>query len=102
MICAALECTNIVTRNARGRPRIYCSKECRPTRSRPRIVVEVDHPEVSHDGRPSERLWTVRLRRGNRSVVVADGLGWPSANALATELLDIVKRPAKEKEVTVR
>jgi hypothetical protein len=102
VICAALECTNTVARNARGRPRIYCSKKCRPTRSRPRIVVEVDHPEVSHDGRSSERLWTVRLRRGNRSVTVAQGLGWPSAHALAMELVDVVAQPAKRKEVPVR
>jgi hypothetical protein len=102
VICAAPECTNTVARSPRGRPRIYCSKECRPAPSRPRIVVEVDHPDESHDGRSCERLWTVRLRRGNRSVTVAQGLGWPSAHALAMELVDIVAQPAKRKEVPVR
>jgi hypothetical protein len=35
----------------------------------------------------------VRLRRGNRSVVIADALGWPSANALATDLSNLLERP---------
>jgi hypothetical protein len=90
--CAAPSCDNPVPPSPRGRPPIYCSPACRPSRQ-PRsssVYVEIDHPATSADGRPVERLWTVRLRRGNRAVVIADNLGWPSANALAHELFDLL------------
>src|SRR5258708_28058026 len=76
--------------NHTGRPAIYCSPACRPSRNRtPRrahVVVEVEHPDVSPDGRPTDRAWIVALRRGERHVVIADDLGWPTANARAPEL----------------
>jgi hypothetical protein len=89
--CAAPGCEQPVQRtNHTGRPAIYCSPECRPSRNRtPRrahVVVEVDHPDISPDGRPADRVWTVQLRRGDHRVVIADDLGWPTANALAHEL----------------
>lgn len=100
--CAALGCQRLVSRpNRPGRPPIYCSTDCRPSRSRVarrgRVVVEVDHPDISPDGRPADRVWTVRLRSGERVVVVADDLGWPTANALARELNDLlfVRPPQK-------
>ena len=90
--CAAAGCDNPVPHTSRRRPPIYCSPACRPSRrSQPSsLYVEVDHPHTSVDGRPVERLWTVRLRRGTRAVVIADNLGWPSANALAHELFDLL------------
>ena len=90
-VCAAADCENPVPRRpGRGRPAIYCSPECRPTRCRPGVVVEVDHPEASPDGRRAQRVWTVRLRRGRRTVVIAEDLGWPSAHALAAQLEDLL------------
>lgn len=88
--CAAWDCNNVVSTNAKGRPPIYCSPACRPGRRRTALTVEVGHPEASPDGRPAERVWIVRLRRGSRAVTIADNLGWPSANALATQLNDLL------------
>lgn len=94
--CAAPGCDQTVPRpNRPGRPAIYCSADCRPTRAhaavrRTDVVVEVDHPATSPDGRPTERVWTVRLRRGKRIVVIVNDLGWPTANALAHDLNDLL------------
>ena len=96
VICAAPGCDKPVPRPKRtGRPAIYCTPDCRPTHRRAKIrragvVVEIQHPDVSPDGRPVDRVWTVRLRRGQHIVVLADNLGWPTANALARELNDLL------------
>lgn len=95
--CAALGCSNLVPRRAgAGRPAVYCSPVCRPNHRRPGILVEVDHPETSPDGRPVERVWAVRLRRGRDFVVIADDLGWPSANALAGALDDLLRPSSRQ------
>ncbi len=88
--CAAPGCDRPVPRTGRGRPAIYCSAACRPSYHRPGILVEVDHPDATTDGRPTERVWVVRLRRGQRIVVIANDLGWPSAHALARQLNDLI------------
>jgi hypothetical protein len=88
--CAAPGCDQLVPRGRPGRPPIYCSTTCRPSYHRPGILVEVDHPDTSTDGRPAQRIWTVRLRRGSRVVVIANDLGWPSAHALARQLNDLI------------
>jgi len=95
LTCAAPGCEQPVPRtNHTGRPAIYCSPACRPSHNRtPRragVVVEVDHPDTSPDGRPAERVWTVQLRRGEHRVVIADGLGWPSATSLARAIGDLL------------
>jgi hypothetical protein len=97
-VCAAPGCDNVVARaNTPGRPAIYCSAGCRPSRHRAGVAVEVAHPDASPDGRDPSRVWVVRLRRGQRVVTVADGIGWPSASALATELEDLLlSRPRQE------
>ena len=85
--CAAPGCTNPVPRRpGPGRPAIYCSPACRTNRRQPQIQVEIDHPDHSPDGRPVQRVWTVRLRRGQHIVIIANDLGWPTANALAQQL----------------
>jgi hypothetical protein len=90
VICAAPECANVVVRRPGqpGRPRIYCSKECRPTPTRPALTVEIDQDD---DDQLSGRDWVVRVRRGGRSVVVGHGLGRFSATAMATELRGILQ-----------
>jgi hypothetical protein len=39
----------------------------------------------------------VRLRRGRRTVVVDEALGWPSAHALAGELNEFLTGPTRQK-----
>ena len=98
-ICAAADCTNPVPQTgAPGRPAVYCSAACRPSARRSDVTVEIAHPDTSPDGRPPERIWTVRLRRGQRTVTIADNLGWPSATALADQLEHLLlSRPRQER-----
>lgn len=75
---------------ARGRPRLYCSAACRPSRrsrSAPaEITVEVV-ADTSSDVPPSAtRHFTVRLRRAEKTVVVANDVGRFSAALLAEDL----------------
>ncbi len=85
-ICAAPGCENIVDRkpDRRGRPPIYCSPSCRPSRngSGNQVHVDVDNDDDGSAG----RFWTVTLRRGGRRVVVGQDLGRISAVMLAREL----------------
>jgi len=55
------------------------------------VVVEVDHGSTSAKGRPAGRVWMVRLRRGQRSVIVAIGLGRPSADHLASQITELLE-----------
>jgi len=80
---------------------VYCSPACRPNHSRPKILVEVNHSESSPDGRPVERVWTVALRRGKDVVVIADDLGWPSANALVGALDDLLRPSSRQTGGTI-
>jgi len=98
LLCAADGCDNPVPPTKRGRPAIYCGPTCRPSFKDKSLVVEVAHPDESKDGRPVDRSWTVRLRRGKRVVVVAAGLGWPSASALSQELNDFFEIRHRPKE----
>lgn len=97
--CARSGCDNpVAVREGRGRPAIYCSPGCRTSsHRRAALTVEVEHPQTCSDGRPVERVWTVRLRRGQRVVVIAEALGWPSANALAGQLHDILAGPTEQR-----
>lgn len=96
-ICAAPGCANPVARRPRGRPAIYCSPACRSATYRQGrrlvaapVTVEVDHGSTSAKARPTGRVWMVRLRRGQRSVIVATGLGRPSADQLARQLAELL------------
>jgi hypothetical protein len=86
--CASAGCDNPVIRRPgrRGRPPIYCSPACRPSRAggagRHQISVEVDQQDA--DDGPG-RTWVVTLRRGQRRVVVGRDLGRFSATALSGE-----------------
>ncbi len=83
--CRAQGCQEPLRRGGRGRPPLYCSPECRRAAlgARARLTVEVDHDPIADDTRPAGRVWLVRMRRGPRAIVVASGLGRPSADHLA-------------------
>jgi hypothetical protein len=90
--CAASGCDRPVPNSGRpGRPAIYCSAQCRPSGAKThRLVVEIDAPSVADGERPSGRVFRVRLRRGARAVVVADGLGRLAATAFALDIEAVV------------
>jgi hypothetical protein len=52
--------------------------------------VEVDHGSTSSKDRPSGRVWMIRLRRGNRSVILIAGLGRASADTLADQIRAVI------------
>jgi len=92
-ICAADGCDNTVVRSRRpGRPAIYCSPDCRPSRlagtGRAAVAVEVtqDDDHDDNDGAQAGRNWVVRLQRGHDSVTIGRELGRFSAMTLAGEL----------------
>lgn len=91
--CAADDCHNPLdtTPGRRGRPPIYCSPACRPSRQRTSrvLLVEVDiGADANDDGNGLN--WLVRLRRGRRGVVVRDGLGRFAAFQLAEQLYNFL------------
>lgn len=93
--CQAPGCANPVAQTSRrGRPTAYCSPACRPSshKARPprRITVEIDHEPTKTGSRPAGRVWSVQLSRGTKSVVVASGLGRPSADHLAGQLRELL------------
>jgi hypothetical protein len=98
--CAAAGCDNPVERHPGrvGRPPIYCSPTCRPSRTgcvgRNQVSVEVDQEE--HDGEASGRCWVVTLRRGTNSVVVGRDLGRFSATILSGELRTLLHPRARQ------
>lgn len=97
--CAAAGCHNTVERHPGrvGRPPIYCSPACRPSRAgcagRNSISVEVDQ-EDDDDGRPG-RCWMVTIRRGTNIVVVGRNLGRFSATVLSGELRALLQPGAR-------
>jgi hypothetical protein len=56
------------------------------------LIVEVDHEGDETDGRPTGRVWLVRMRRGTTTVVVATNLGRPSADHLAGQISGLIGR----------
>jgi len=92
-VCVAPGCTEPLPAPAgRGRPRLYCSPQCRAgSASRSGVLsVEVAH-ELDKDGRrPAGRVWLVKMRRGRCEVVVASELGRPSADHLAGQIADLI------------
>lgn len=90
-ICALPGCDNPVVRRPGqpGRPPIYCSPACRPSRQScsNQVTVEIaqDDDGDGH-GLHAARPWVVRLRRGRHSVIVARDLGRFSASVLYDQL----------------
>jgi hypothetical protein len=56
------------------------------------LSVEVDHEGDQAAGRPTGRVWLVRMRRGRNEVVVASELGRPSADHLAGQISQLIDR----------
>ena len=54
------------------------------------LNVEIDHGSTSAKQRPAGRVWLVRLRRGDRTVIIATGLGRPSADHLAHQITQLL------------
>jgi hypothetical protein len=92
--CAAPGCTQKLAEQAAGRPAQYCSAACRVRAHRHRhaapVTVEVGYGSATSRGRPPERAWLVRLRRGERSVIVAVGLRHSAADRLATKIAELL------------
>jgi len=80
--------------SGRGRPRLYCSTRCRSsaTSRGGALRVEVDYEDDEAGGRPTGRVWLVRMCRGRDEVVVATELGRPSADHLAGQISQLIDR----------
>lgn len=69
--------------------------EAAPVCARPRcravpVVAEVDLGSASSWGRPPEQAWMVRLRRGDRSVIVAIGLYRHGADRVVAQITELL------------
>ena len=90
--CAAPGCTNAITPARTGRPARFCSTACRVRAHRHAapVSVEVDMGSATSRGRSPERAWMVRLRRGQRSAIVATGLRRSAAERLADQIAELL------------
>lgn len=94
--CAGPGCEEAVPRTATGRPGRFCSGACRSRAHRRRqrptepLVAEVDFGSASSRGRAADQAWMVRLRRGDKWVIVAIGLRRPAADRLAEAITDLL------------
>ena len=85
-LCAATGCTNPVPTSGRpGRPAIYCTPDCRPSRkpgTRPRPAqppLTVELADINNETNPPGRNpknWAIRLRRGVVCLSKCRSLGW--------------------------
>jgi hypothetical protein len=95
-ICGAPRCGQPIVSRPTGRPARFCSAACRVRAYRQRerdrgpLTVEVDHGSASSRGRRPDRAWLVRLRRADRSVIVAIGLSRAAADRLAGQIADLL------------
>ncbi len=67
--------------------------EPRPTQHLSPLTLEVDHGSASSWGRTPDNDWVIRLRRAERSVVLAVGLRHTAADHLADHVADVVGCP---------
>lgn len=93
--CAAPDCDEPLPANRTGRPARYCSPACRTRAYRVRpgnepVTVEVDIGSASSRGRRPENAFLVRLRRGQRSLVIAIGLPRMAAEHLAEQIAELL------------
>ena len=103
LICMAPGCENAVTpTRGQGRPTRYCSPACRPSFHKKgatrRLTVGIDHEPTENGARPAGRIWFVQLSAGSKHVIVATGLGRPSADHLAGQLNALLGRGERAKK----
>lgn len=97
-VCAARGCRErLPAQSGRGRRRIYCSARCRSisVARNGALRVEVDHAGDDESGRPTGRVWLVRMRRGKDEVIVATELCRPSADHLAAQIAHLIFGPQR-------
>ena len=99
--CAATGCNQTIPRAGTGRPPRFCSTTCRVRDHRHRhapdtISVEIDMGSATSRGRPPERAWLVRIRRGHTYVIVNTGLRRPAADRLAQQLTHLLTNKSPE------
>ncbi len=100
--CAAAGCDNPVSRRPGvGRPPIYCSPACRPSRSPSAGQVSVDVHQDDDSDEGAGRCWTVTLHRGRRAVVVGRDLGRFSASVLSDELRTLLHPRSRQEGDTI-
>jgi len=97
--CAAPGCDHPIIALATGRPARFCSDACRARAHRQRHptappIAEADMGSASSRGRRLDRAWLVRLRRGERTVIVAIGLRRSAADRLVDQINDLLTDPA--------
>ncbi len=61
----------------------------------PPVTVEIDTGSPSARGRPPERIWLIRLRHGEHSVVTTIDLSRTSAERLAAHISAVLSEPEK-------
>lgn len=95
--CAAPGCTNTITAAPTGRPARFCSDACRRRAHRHQqrtadtpVSVEIDTGSASSRGRTPDNAWLVRLRRADRTVIIAIGLRRNAADRLAEQIDDLL------------
>ncbi len=59
------------------------------------VTVEIDIGSASTRGRPTDRAWLLRLRRGDRQVITTIGLSRTAAEHLAEQVIDLPRRPPR-------
>lgn len=96
--CAATGCNNPITQAPTGRPARFCSDACRTRNHRQQratdtpITIEIDTGSATSRDQTPETSWLVRLRRANRTVIIATKLRRLAADRLA-EQLNLLNNP---------
>ncbi len=64
------------------------------------VTVEIDIGSASTRGRPPDRAWLLRLRRGDRQVITTIGLSRTAAEHLAEQVIDLLADPQEPLDKT--
>jgi hypothetical protein len=59
------------------------------------VEIDIDTGSASARGRPPDRIWLVRPRRGERSIITTIGLSHTNAEHLAEQITDLLAEPEK-------
>lgn len=64
------------------------------------VTVEIDIGSASTRGRPPDRVWLLRLRRGDEQVITTIGLSRISAEHLAERVTNLLADPQEPLDET--